>query len=730
MATDTSSLSAIIKDFSELTAKDSVSPASLAAIFDRIVELLARTADPEDLETLTVLSSDIAKIKLCGSVIKDLSLTLDGSTLNLRKSLINLSSALGSSTSTPILGPATSDSPGLMTPDHIRAIEEISNSPAAPLADFSFNAGPEDLRQGFTTINESTDFRQIKYGISAHDSYFRLWIPVLPGDIYALTTVGGGNAKAWAWFAGSGQIISCSAQNLKCEDLELVAPDDAAFLVVHSTLAAYDNFSLKLLNGSLTRFLTLKIRDAIAGISEAIDFQSRVTAGIGYAVTKESLLLGYVEANSETAVATDLFTKVRNSDLYWRFWMEVKPGQRFYLTTYGAFGAKAWAWYDADGKIISWAPSEFDYKMTTDHGLIAPDNAAILLVHCSKSYLDSFRLCVGGFPLAQYVDDRIKIFQTTNPGNSQSGSREPDDNESSDAQKEIKILFYGNSFTCDSVSYVPTLLSMIAPDLKFTLAIAYIPGCSLAQHAANFSQKVQTLDGAEYSPTTYELYVSTSDAPKWGKTGDLSALRIFDREEWDLVTFQQNGIAAPKAFDTYFKPYLSIIISNLYSLSISRDRRLKLGWLLTQGAYGQTDAAQRSQWQGTAANAGKVMESTPFEVLFPFGTAVENLRATDLKDLADGIGLTVDGGHLQEGLGCLTAAYANTITILDLAGLGHLSVFGTDFEPDREICDYIGVVGPNYGTSGVVGISMDNCLKAQTAAICAVKNPYEVSAII
>ena len=92
--------------------------------------------------------------------------------------------------------------------------------------------------------------------------------------------------------------------------------------------------------------------------------------------------------------------------------------------------------------------------------------------------------------------------------------------------------------------------------------------------------------------------------------------------------------------------------------------------------------------------------------------------------------LLADNVHLQEGIGCLTAAYANAITILNAMGLDYKSVIGDQTRPDAEWVTEQNIPGPNLGPeetgSGVIGITDANCLLAQIAAVNAVKYPYSV----
>ena len=291
--------------------------------------------------------------------------------------------------------------------------------------------------------------------------------------------------------------------------------------------------------------------------------------------------------------------------------------------------------------------------------------------------------------------------------------------------REVNILCFGNSFTEDSMGYVPYILKSIAPELRVNITIAYIGGCGLAQHLANFSNQDETLNETIYSPKPYSLIKYAADENAWKSAGSRTVDDLL-AEEWDIITFQQNGTAAYREWDVYYKPYIYRICRLLFSKL--RDS-VKLGWIMTHGAYAGTDEEFREHWRGTAENAKKVMEETVFSILFPYGTGVQNLRTTGLKDVGDGSGrnMTVDNAHIQDGIGCLVAAYTNALAILNSTGYGYKGVIGDSLRPDEAFLTYQKIPGANLGTSGVIGITDENCYLAQTAAELAIKSPYEVS---
>lgn len=291
-------------------------------------------------------------------------------------------------------------------------------------------------------------------------------------------------------------------------------------------------------------------------------------------------------------------------------------------------------------------------------------------------------------------------------------------------QKELKVLCFGNSFTQDSMSYVPFILKNLAPNVKLTLGIAYIGGCTLAQHLANFTGKNQTVDDKTYTPTTY-IYYKSANSKAWTTLYSKTVDFLIADEDWDIITFQAEG-AHYADWDTYWAPFIFKLHKSLFD---KINHNIKIGWILTHGTYAASDAGFLQSWQNCMANSKKILDMTGTSVIFPYGTAVQNLRTTSLKFIGDGTAhnLTVDNGHLQDGIGCMVAAYANTITILKCLGLNKIGIIGEQTRVDSAFITNKKIPGAHLGTSGVVGVTDNNCYLAQVAAECAIKKPYEVT---
>lgn len=397
----------------------------------------------------------------------------------------------------------------------------------------------------------------------------------------------------------------------------------------------------------------------------------------------------------------------------------VKNGDTFtFANLIGGWGeARAWIKYDLRGNVIAYADGGVtingDFAIDYD-GFFAVNyygSNAKLFSCTTNSAIVPVNAVIGAMELAgslKEVETKIKTLEDATPQNN-----------------EISILMFGNSFTQDSMSYVPFILQNIAPSFKVNIAIAYISGCTLIQHCANLKNESMTLNGVEYAPQNYILYYYEAGASAWMQKESMSAESCMKFKEWDVVTFQQAGGQASLAWETYYQPYIYQIQKKVFEKA---KKAVKLGWLIIQGAYADSVNGLKNKWELSVENAEKVQNLTANQIIFPFGTAIQNLSTTDLANIGDGVGMTVDGGHLQEGLPCLCAAYANTLALLNLAGLENLSILGENTRPTKDWCVQKNIPGAHFGSSdSVVGITEENVFLAQYAAIQAFKKPYEIT---
>lgn len=385
--------------------------------------------------------------------------------------------------------------------------------------------------------------------------------------------------------------------------------------------------------------------------------------------------------------------------------LEVQEGDRYIITADARYliNTRAYSFADKDKKITYTADANsnlIDYEITI------PEGVKYLLVESQD--------------VSGYVEQK-KI----------SSLREEID-------KSIKILCFGNSFTEDSMGYVPFILENICPNVNVTIGIAFISGSPLTQHCAYLTNTTRTDRFNTYSvedgvykkdgSVVNYVYHKSTNGSNWSSVSGKTIDQMLNDEEWDVITFQQAGTPSDGTWDEWYAPYIYDIQKAIFN---KIGHNVKLGWLSVHGAYESTNEGFLNHWNSTAQNSKKIMEKTAASVLFPYGTAVQNLRSTSLINLGNGSAhnLTYDNAHLQEGIGCLTAAYTNALVIAKLVGTNYVGVVGESTRPDVQYVEDHNVPSPHWlvnDVKTVLGITDTNTFLAQIAAEKAVMNPYEV----
>ena len=276
------------------------------------------------------------------------------------------------------------------------------------------------------------------------------------------------------------------------------------------------------------------------------------------------------------------------------------------------------------------------------------------------------------------------------------------------AKTNLKVLSIGNSYSHDGFCYVPFLIQDIDPEIDLTLSIAAIGGCTLQRH----------VECSKNDQKAYDYHKCLPGAQSWIFKNTSIKEAILD-EEWDIIILQQQSENSQR-YDTY-QPYLNELIDYIFK---TVKKPVKLVWHLTP-SYGHIGGEGIEMYNRIAYCAKRVLEETPIECVIPNGTAIQNARGTYLKELGDKQHLSGDNLHMQEGLPKQIEAYTTILTLLDLTGRSHKSIFGNKtLVNDKWLKDK-----RTWGTGKPVGSITKNLLTAQKCAIMAHKYPFKVSEI-
>lgn len=274
----------------------------------------------------------------------------------------------------------------------------------------------------------------------------------------------------------------------------------------------------------------------------------------------------------------------------------------------------------------------------------------------------------------------------------------------------LRILCVGNSFSADSMSYVPIILANLGIEVE--MGILFYPACSLQQHWENRAS------------TTFYTYFHhyTPSAGKWVTENSKGLAYGLAAADWDVVVLQQNSQNCMD-YSTY-QPYLN----NLIDYIVGIKPNIKVWWNMTHawatGASYLTEAGVTSDEMAAIikANAQKVYAETAVQMVLPYGEAVQLARHDSTLSTISGLyGLCQsDYVHLHDGIGCQVASYTNAEAILRFMR-SNQSVMGDTLNVDNTFLTTY-AIPENSGSA--IGSTAANRLLAQRYAIIANNAPY------
>ena len=265
-------------------------------------------------------------------------------------------------------------------------------------------------------------------------------------------------------------------------------------------------------------------------------------------------------------------------------------------------------------------------------------------------------------------------------------------------QKEISILFIGNSLTQDAVAYVPYLLKTLNPDLRYKFYMWYCGGYNLTQQLEKIT-----------NDQVCEIFSVCEGGISWdNKNSSVKMSQILSTYKFDIVCLQE-----------YFNYRTEPDISAFNGIVEYIENNYQYPFKVVELLHAPKRSSAQSIFNDTVAGNGLILKSTVCESIIPSGIAIYRALSTDLDSLGDQGHLSPDGTHAQEGLPCMLEAYVTALWIFDKLGI-QMSVNNCSAVVDNSNYATINVPGPNLGTGVVVGTTAQVRL-AQKVAIMAFK---------
>lgn len=191
---------------------------------------------------------------------------------------------------------------------------------------------------------------------------------------------------------------------------------------------------------------------------------------------------------------------------------------------------------------------------------------------------------------------------------------------------------------------------------------------------------------------------------------------VLTNNKWDVIIIHQSSSYAPY-FDAWENNSESGHLSDFIRLIRKHQPQAAIGTLLVhsyQSTYsGNTEKSTIKRWKKIANSVARLKMEYGIDFIIPYGTAIENLRASSLNNEME---LTEDGVHCAEGLPmyCASCCYYQAL----FAPRYGISIFGNTLRLTSSAPHAINVTDSNAPIAQKAAISsccnMWECINPET----------------
>lgn len=285
-------------------------------------------------------------------------------------------------------------------------------------------------------------------------------------------------------------------------------------------------------------------------------------------------------------------------------------------------------------------------------------------------------------------------------------------------KKNVKILDIGNSYTENALKYIPSLITSSGAEKKHSLYMAIRAGGS-------FKTWVDCYNDTD----TYTYYTACRDGKILPELGELANAvvrsqaydganfrKLLTAVDWDIIIIHQASECSHN-YNLWKLDGVTGYLNELYTLIKETNPQALIGTYIIhsyrEGYKNGTKVYGPSldRWKQNANAVREMLQEYEIDFVIPYGTAVQNLRASSLQDEYE---FSHDGTHLASGIGEYVASCCYYETIF--APMYGIGIMGNSYRKDSY----------DETKPGVVSITDSTAPLAQKAAIMAVNDMFNV----
>lgn len=276
---------------------------------------------------------------------------------------------------------------------------------------------------------------------------------------------------------------------------------------------------------------------------------------------------------------------------------------------------------------------------------------------------------------------------------------------------DLKVLDIGNSYTQDAQTYLPQIIKASGIDDDFSLYRAFRPSASFKTWGDCWNDSDNEYYSIDFCAGTSLGGISGS-----GSASDGALFRkALQSVKWDIILIHQ--------VSTYSNDYslwegngAGGYLQELIRIIRVTNPQATIGYLMThsyRGSYwANSEGSSYLRWRNIADATKQLKQEYGIDFIIPYGTAVQNLRASSLND---GYEFSEDGTHMGAGLGDYVAGCCYFESLL--APRYGVSIWGNTFR----------LTNLDESRGGRRNITDQTAIVAQKAAILATLDMWNVS---
>lgn len=217
----------------------------------------------------------------------------------------------------------------------------------------------------------------------------------------------------------------------------------------------------------------------------------------------------------------------------------------------------------------------------------------------------------------------------------------------------LRVLAIGNSFTDDVTAYLNDIINASGSNVRKMCFY------KLCRPTASFYNWVNVYNGVDNTRYTYtKVFGGVDNSAKGGGNPFSNELmKNVLNKPWDLIIIHPLSSHSDN-FDMWGKWSGAGGLDSLLSILKTCQPLASIGFMLTHASYNNSIAngqTTEQRWVKIMESAKKMRNRYGVSFIIPCGTAVENLRLTQLRTANF---LSHDGHHLEQGLTRYAAACA------------------------------------------------------------------------